>query len=81
VACWGTAVLVQKWVGVQNFSGLLLQVVLSILVAAVVYVVVSLLLKSEEMRALRNLISRFLRRSQDELDPQQREAVDEDSIM
>lgn len=81
VACWGTAGLVQKWVGVQHFGGQLLQVVLSILVAAVVYIIAALLFKSEEMRALRNLIARFLKRSQDDLDPQQREAVDEDSII
>jgi hypothetical protein len=47
----------------------------------VVYFIASLLFKSEEMRALKNLISRLLSRSQDELDPQQREPVDEDSIM
>ena len=81
VACWGTAGLVRKWVGVQHFGGQLLQVVLSILVAAVVYIIAALLFKSEEMRALRNLIARFLKRSQDDLDPQQREAVDEDSII
>jgi putative peptidoglycan lipid II flippase len=81
VACWGTATLVQKWVGVEDFGGLLLQVVLSIVAASAVYVIASLLLKSEEMRALKNLLTRFLKRSQDELNPQQREAVDEDSIM
>jgi putative peptidoglycan lipid II flippase len=81
VACWGTAYLVGKWVGVESFGTQLLQVTLAIAAACAVYVAVSLLLKSEEMRALRKLITRFFKRSQDELDPLQREPVDEDSIM
>jgi putative peptidoglycan lipid II flippase len=80
-ACWGTARLVQEWVGVRSFGGQLLQVTLAILVAAVVYVAVALLLKSKEMHALRRLVGRFFRRSQDELQPHGREPVEEDSIM
>ncbi len=79
--CWGTAYLMARWVGVGSFGGELLQVTLAIVLASAVYVGASLLLKSEEMHALRTLVARFFKRSQDELDPQQREPVDEDSIM
>jgi len=81
VACWGTAQLVESWVGVSGFWGQLLQVTMSILVACVVYLGTTVILKSEEMRALRRLLSRFLKRSADDLEPRGREPVDEDSTM
>ena len=81
VACWSSALLVQKTVGARSFGGQLLQVTAAIVAGAAVYLGGAILLKSEEMHALRNLVRRFLRRSQDELDPVQKEPVDEDSIM
>lgn len=80
-ACWGTSALVEKYVGVASFTGQLLQVTLAILVSALVYVGAAILFKSEEMRTLRNLIARFFRRSQDEMEPHGREPVEEDSII
>jgi hypothetical protein len=46
-----------------------------------VYVGIALLLKSEEMHALRKLIARFLGRKQADIQPEGREPVEEDSIM
>ncbi len=80
-ACWGTAQLIESWVGVSDFWGQLLQVTCAILVAVVVYLTVTVLLRSEEMQALRRLLLRLLKRSADELEPRGREPVDEDSIM
>jgi putative peptidoglycan lipid II flippase len=80
-ACWATALLIEKTVGVGGFGGQLLQVTASILVSVVVYLAVAHVLKSEEMEALKRLLARFLKRGQDELDPVQKEPVDEDSIM
>lgn len=80
-ACWGTSRLVEKYIGVEAFAGQLAQVALSMLVAAVVYIGVAVLLNSEEMRALRSLGSRLLRRSQDDIEPQGREPVEDDSII
>lgn len=80
-ACWGVSKLVASLVGVDNFGGQLLQVGLALVVAAAVYLGVSVLLKSEEMFALRRLLSRMLRRRQSELEPHGREPVDDDSII
>jgi putative peptidoglycan lipid II flippase len=80
-ACWGVSALVEKYVGVSGFGGQFLQVSLALLVSAVVYVTAVLLLKSEEMHALRGLVGRFLRRGPDDMEPQGREPVEEDSIM
>jgi len=80
-ACYGTVRLCQYLFGVQSFWVQLVQVVAAIVISAAVYVGVSLLLKSEEMRALRNLIARMLSRKQSEIEPQGTEPVEEDSIM
>ena len=80
-ACWGVARLVESTVGVSSFGGQLLQVSLALLTAAAVYLGAAALLKSEEMHALRRLLSRLLKRKQSELTPQGREPVDDDSII
>lgn len=80
-ACWLTAWLVGKYVGVATFPAQLLQVTASLIVAAAVYLGAAHLFKSEEMRALRNLIARFFSKKQSELEPEGREPVEEDSIM
>jgi putative peptidoglycan lipid II flippase len=80
-ACWVTSWACQKYVGVATFPEQLLQVSASIIVAAAVYVGIALLLKSEEMHALRKLIARFLGRKQADIQPEGREPVEEDSIM
>ncbi len=80
-ACWGVSKLVASLVGVDSFGGQLFQVGLALVVAAAVYLGVSVLLKSEEMFALRRLLSRMLRRRQSDLEPHGREPVDDDSII
>ncbi len=81
VACWGTAELVEKFIGVENFGGQLLQVTLAIAVSVLVYLAAALLFKSEEMHTLRGLLGRFFKRGPDDMEPQGREPVEEDSIM
>ncbi|MDD5448742.1 MAG: polysaccharide biosynthesis C-terminal domain-containing protein, partial [Actinomycetota bacterium] len=68
-SCWGTALLIEKTLGTQSLMAQLLQVFLPIAVSLLVYLSASILLKSEEMNALKRLISRFLRRKQSELEP------------
>jgi putative peptidoglycan lipid II flippase len=80
-AVWATSWACAKYVGVATFPEQLLQVTASILVGALVYAVMAILLKSEEMRSLKNLIGRFLGQKQSELEPHGREPVEEDSIM
>lgn len=80
-ACWGVARLVSSWVGTDHFPGQLLQVVLAILVGAAVYIGAAMLIRSEEMHALRRLLSRLFKRPASEIPPRGREPVDEDSIM
>jgi putative peptidoglycan lipid II flippase len=80
-ACYGVAKLIESWVGVSDFWGQLLQVSLAIIAGAVVYIGLAILLKSEEMNALRRLLSRFFKRRQSELEPHGVDPVDEDSMM
>jgi len=80
-ACWGVAKLVESLVGVESFGGQLLQVGLALVVAAAVYLGVSVLFKSEEMLALRRLLARMLKRRQSEIEPHGREPVEDDSII
>jgi len=80
-ACWGTAQLCANLFGVTEFWAQLVQVVAAITVSAIVYITIALLLKSEEMHALRRLIARLLRRKQSDIEPQGMEPVEEDSIM
>jgi putative peptidoglycan lipid II flippase len=81
VATWATAYALEKYVGVATFPEQLLQVGAAILVGSLVYIGMAILLKSEEMYALRNLLGRLLRRKQSELEPRGIEPVEEDSIM
>ncbi|MCJ7653248.1 MAG: murein biosynthesis integral membrane protein MurJ [Actinobacteria bacterium] len=80
-ACYGVAKLMESLVGVGGFWAQLLQVSLAILVGAGVYIGLAVLLKSEEMNALRRLLSRFMKRNQSEITPQGTAPVEEDSIM
>ncbi|MHB8895420.1 MAG: murein biosynthesis integral membrane protein MurJ [Candidatus Geothermincolia bacterium] len=80
-ACWGTAELCQSLFGVTSFWAQLVLGVAAIAVAAAVYVVVAILLKSEEMRALKRLVMRLLSRKQNEIEPPGIEPVEEDPIM
>jgi len=80
-ACWGTAELCQSLVGVKTFPAQLLQVCASLAVAAAVYVGITLLLKSEEMAALRRLVAKLLSRRQSDIEPHGQEPVEEDPIM
>jgi len=68
-------------VGTATFPEQLLQVCASLIVAAAVYLGMAVLLKSEEMRALRRLIGRFLRRPQSDIEPRGMEPVEEDTII
>jgi len=79
--CYGVAKLIGSWLGVTDFWAQLLQVVLAILAGAGVYIGLTLLFKSEEMNALRRLMSRFFSRGQSELEPHGVEPVEEDSII
>lgn len=81
IACWGTAELCESLFGVATFWTQLLQVSAAIAVGAIVYIVMALLLKSEEMRALKNLITRMLSRKQSDIEPHGIEPVEEDPIM
>lgn len=63
-ACYGMSWLVESTVGVSEFGGQLLQVVAAITVSALVYLGTVLLLKSEEMRALRGLFARIFAKRQ-----------------
>lgn len=80
-ACYGTARLVQATIGVGQLYGQLLQVLLAIAVGAAVYLSATYLMGSEEMGALKRLLSRFLSRRQSEMPPPVQEPVEEDSIM
>jgi len=80
-ACWGVAKLVESLVGVDSFGGQLLQVGLALAVAAAVYTGISVLLRSEEMNALKRLLAQLLGKKQSELTPHGREPVDDDSII
>jgi len=80
-ATWVTAWACGKYVGTATFGEQLLQVCASLIVAAAVFLGMAVLLKSEEMRALRRLIGRFPRRSQSELEPHGTEPVEEDTII
>lgn len=62
VACWGTAWIVERTVGIESFGGQLLQVLGAIAVGTAVYLLAALVLKSEEMSALKRLLSRVLKR-------------------
>jgi putative peptidoglycan lipid II flippase len=79
--CYVVAKLIGSWLGVTDFWAQLLQVVLAILAGAGVYIGLTLLFKSEEMNALRRLMSRFFSRQQSELEPHGVEPVEEDSII
>ncbi len=80
-ACWATALVVETLVGVADFWGQLLQVVLALAVAAGVYLGAAVLLKSEEMSALRRLAARLMGRRPGGGEPQGREPVEQNSIM
>jgi putative peptidoglycan lipid II flippase len=60
--CYGVAYAVQSTVGVATFGGQLLQVGLAIIASAVAYTGMAFLLKSEEIHALRGLLSRLGKR-------------------
>jgi len=80
-ACYGTARLISSLVNVNSFPGELLQVTSAILVAAGVYLAAVTLMGSEEMGALKRLLSRFMKRGQSDMTPHGREPVEEDSII
>lgn len=80
-ACWGTAALVKAVIGVESLTGQILQVVAAIVVGAAVYLCMAVVLKSEEMHALRRLLARFFGRRQADMEPQGKEPVEEDSII
>lgn len=76
-SCWGTAFLVEKTLGTQSLVAQLLQVFLPIIISLLVYLGASVLLKCEEMDALKRLISRFLKKKQSELEPTPSESIKE----
>jgi len=80
-ATWATAWACGKYVGTTTFLEQFLQVTAALIVAGAVYLGMAVLLKSEEMRALRHLLGRFLKRRQSELEPHGTEPVEEDTII
>ena len=53
----------------------------ALLVAALVFLGMAVLLKSEEMRALRRLLGRLLKQKQSDIEPHGTEPVEEDTII
>lgn len=81
LACWGTSKLAESLFGTVGFWRQLAQVASAIAVSVVVFAVCTLLMKSEEMRALKNLVGRLLSRKQDEIEPRGIEPTDENPII
>lgn len=77
LTAWGC----DRLFGSSSFWELLIRVSASIAVGSVVYLGLAVLLRSEEMAALRRLLVRYLKRSQSDIEPTGREPVEEDSIM
>ncbi|MFH1149054.1 MAG: murein biosynthesis integral membrane protein MurJ [Actinomycetota bacterium] len=77
LTAWGC----ESLFGTSTFWALLILVSASILVGSAVYLGLAVLLRSEEMAALKRLIVRYLKRNQSDIEPTGREPVEEDSIM
>ncbi|MBU1672728.1 MAG: murein biosynthesis integral membrane protein MurJ [Actinobacteria bacterium] len=77
LTAWGC----ESLLGTSTFWALLILVSASILVGSAVYLGLAVLLRSEEMAALKRLIVRYLKRNQSDIEPTGREPVEEDSIM
>jgi putative peptidoglycan lipid II flippase len=82
VVCYFIALGIEKWLGVGSFLTQLLQVTLAIVIAAIVYLGIMMLFKSEELAAMRSVLARF-RLGGDKVAEAEarREPTDEDSIM
>lgn len=80
-ACYAAAWLVESTVGVQSFGAQLLQVSVAILVSVAVYTGMAFLLRSEEMRALRGLLSRLAKRKEGDLSQGGTEPIDDTKII
>jgi len=82
VACYFMALGIEKWLGVGSFGTQLLQVTLALVIAAVVYLGIMMLFKSEELAAMRSVLARFRRGGEKVAEAEaRREPTDEDSIM
>jgi len=82
VACYFMALGIEKWLGVGSFFTQLLQVALAIVIAAVVYLGIMMLFKSEELAAMRSVLARFRLGGEKVAEAEaRREPTDEDSIM